>query len=254
VESWKKDGYALVETGISHKFYEEAADAAYTFIAALSEEQKQKLQRCFVGEDDKDHGLLGYSEFNPTKVERGTDRAFFHYHPEVKKLFAQELADVPEAQEFVTRMDAIWYASFAAAEAVVADLDKTNPGLRAALLPPGIPPAFTIRFVLYKKPPEGQLLSSAHYDRSSVTLALAESSPGLRIRDAEGNMNLITRPDGVTPVMASKGMQKFAPSIPLSWHDAVQTTDATVRGTHSRWVAIGQLFSGGLRLLDTDAS
>lgn len=248
-DSWRKDGFAFVETGVSQAFYESAAETTIQFLSTLSDADKKKMQQCFKGEDDTEPGLLGYSEFHPTKPERGTEKVFFHYHPEVERLFSKEFASTPGAERFLASMRTIWGTGLAAALAVVNDLERTNPGVREQLLPSGTPPAFVIRFVLYKKPPEGSLLIQGHHDRSSVTLALAESSPGLRVQNSEGRMNLINKGDGTAVVMAGKGMERIDPSIPLSWHDAVETSDVGVDETHSRWVAVGQLFSGGLKLL-----
>lgn len=250
---WRKDGFAFVETGVSQTFYESTAETAMQFLSSLSEADKKKMQRCFKGEDDSEPGLLGYSEFHPTKPERGTEKIFFHYHPEVEKLFSEEFARTTGAERFLASMRSIWGAGLVAAQGVVRDLEKKNSDIREQLLPSGVAPAFVIRFVLYKKPPEGTLLIQGHYDRSSVTLALAESSPGLRVQDSNGRMNLINKSDGAAVVMAGKGMARIAPSLPLSWHDAVQASDACVDEAHTRWAAIGQLFSGGLRLVDTSA-
>lgn len=248
-DSWKRNGFAFVETGIPQSFYESAAETAMQFLSSLSEADKKKMQQCIKGEDDDEPGLLGYSEFHPTKPERGTEKVFFHYHPEVERLFSNEFARIPGAQKFLSSMRSLWGSGLVAAEAVVNNLEKTNPGVRAELFPREKPTAFVIRFVMYKEPPEGNLLAKGHYDRSSITLALAESAPGLRVQDSEGRMNLIEKQDGAAVVMASKGMERIVPSLPLSWHDAIQASDETVDDTHVRWVAIGQLFSGGLRLL-----
>lgn len=241
---WQEQGWATVKTEVRPETYEQAAMSFMRFISEVPDEQKEKIKAFFEGETSALPGLIGYAEQKPARPEDGTHRIVFHYHPQVESLFAAEIeAAGGPTKEFLQQARAIWDSTLTLAQAVVRDLENDYPGIYDAFFPPGVEPGLVLRFILYKKQPHGAVLQKGHHDRDAITLALAESGPGLRIGKDAKSLKPIQRKKGEAVVMAGVGMRKFDENLSLTWHDVVQDTD------DERWSLIAQLFVGGLRLM-----
>lgn len=248
---WSRDGFTRVRREEPHGRYAAAADAFAAFAPHITGERKENIRRRIESGRPSQPGFIGYSDFFPKTPEEGVDRVFFHYHPAVRETFGTELTGIPGAEKFLDSAEPLWRSALSSAEDVVRSLETRYPGLYGRFFPKGIPPAFVIRFVVYAPGGDTGCLQKPHYDRCPITLALAESAPGLRVKNSDGQMTSVSRKHDEAVVMTGPWMRNLDPDFPLSWHDAAAVSG---RGTNeARWVAVGQLFPGGLNFLEEEA-
>jgi isopenicillin N synthase-like dioxygenase len=96
-----------------------------------------------------------------------------------------------------------------------------------------------LRFLAYTQTEPGDFLATGHYDRGTVSLAIAESAPGLRIGKT---------PDTVKDIIHEPGYGLFFPGINLkeltdetfapSWHDVVQKDSNAFQPGCARWAVV----------------
>ncbi|MBX9765543.1 hypothetical protein K2X83_02790 [Patescibacteria group bacterium] len=248
LEQWRERQWAAVDVEVPPGAYESAAAAFTEFIRDVPDKLKRAI--CVAVSSEGENATrtdLGFRERKPESDTDGEDKAYFHYSPEVETLFASEIeaAGAP-AKNFMKHARKIWDAAFTAAERVVRDLEEEYPGMYKGFAPSGMLPFLKLRFLMYRKVPKGKLLGVGHYDRGTVTLALAESAPGLRIGRDHADLKKIQRERGEAVVMAGTAMRLIEPDrakLPLSWHDVEQSEGASLNETDARWSIIGLLNS-----------
>ena len=86
---------------------------------------------------------------------------------------------------------------------------------------------------------EGDFLAKAHYDRGALTLALAESSPGLRLGENEEKLEEIVHKDRSLIFMPSLRFNKVtSKEFTPTWHDVIQKKSERVNSQVSRWAIV----------------
>jgi hypothetical protein len=117
-------------------------------------------------------------------------------------------------------------------------LNEHHPGIYQKIFSANADRLLCLRFVKYDPAGKGGFLAKAHYDSGSCALALAESSPGLRVGKNNQTLKEIVRHGNTGIFMPAFtfakdiGSEDFSPA----WHDVVQKNNLSE--TVARWAII----------------
>lgn len=217
----------------------ELSSAAEVFLAFLTLPQEVKDKFYFKLDKHLRKADVGYVRKN--RDEGGNDnKEYFHYHPRAQKEFKEhdEFLD-RRVQDFFTYADKIHRAASNTMEETIRLLDTKFPGTYNRFFPEGIEPRFYLRFLKYETGKEGDFLAKSHYDAGTCTLAMAESSPGLRIGKTETSMKPVTHTEGTAIFMPAYSLQAVTSDIfSPAWHEVVQLEEDKVSSGVARWAIV----------------
>ena len=236
-EGLKKDHYVGVPFPYDHQSLDDAMQSFLRFLA-LPEETKNRLQVSLSSKHRR--GDLGFTYRQ--KLEGNTyndQKSFFHYHPKFKQTYAQEIAADPVMRDFIERADKIWHAVYEATGQVLKRLDSRYPGIYDKVLKTETP-HIILRFLRYDIRTPGKYLAKPHYDAGSMTLALAESGPGLRIGSCPDDLKAIAHHDRQAVFFLGANIAQILNPEPLKpgWHDVVQVGEKPKDNTYARWAIV----------------
>jgi isopenicillin N synthase-like dioxygenase len=98
-----------------------------------------------------------------------------------------------------------------------------------------------LRFVAYEQRPDTERLAEAHYDMSTLTIAMCETHPGLRLGKTQKDLAPYQRDPDQPVLFVGAGWLKLHEQLGLTtdllptWHDVIQ--DDSVRGFTTRRMA-----------------
>lgn len=238
--------WAHIKTSLSPKDYARAAEAFIRFVREVPDDKKTAISSALSATgENATRTDLGYRERTPQSDSDGEHKAYFHYHPDAEDLFARELREAgAPTGKFIAEARKIRMGATVAAQKVVRELDTHYPGMYDAFFRDGEEPSIKLRFLLYRKTGPGKHLGVGHYDRNAITLALAESAPGLRVGKDTASLTRVSRGPGEAVVMAGTMIREFEPDkekLPLSWHDVEKSDQATLDETDARWAIIAMV-------------
>ncbi len=216
----------------------ETAVKAFFRFMELPEATKRRF--AFKLEDYQGQMEMGY--WTRSRAEGKADnREYFHYDAAADEAFRKTGADCPELITFMDAAKIVYQATVPTLREAVQIIDEVYPGIEKKIFEPGSGRFLQapIRFLGYPNTDPGDFLASGHYDKGIVTLAIAESAPGLRIGKT---------PDTVQDVIHEEGYGLFFPAIQLepltnphfvpSWHDVIQKDQDTFTSDYSRWAVV----------------
>ncbi len=221
---------------------EELDDVARHFLDFLTLSQDVKDRFTFIL-DEKDRGSnAGYARKLKTRGD-SDDKEYFNYRGTTERLFADLIAEYQgdsRVQNFFKSARKVLDAATETLKKVIKVIDARHGGIYNKIFSEHADRLLALRFIKYDASGRGEFLAKAHYDRSSCTLAIAESSSGLRIgKDVthlkevfrHGNTALffpsLTFADGV-------GSSEFTPG----WHDVVQKSNQAYSKDVARWAIV----------------
>ena len=174
-------------------------------------------------------------------VEDKDNKEFFHYHPVLTEHFKNlPVLQDPTTVEFFSHAQTIYTACVQATNEILSAFEVEFPGIRKQLISPdGAIGMSTIRFLKYEPAGSGNFLAKGHYDRGTMTLALAESAPGLRVGKTAEQLALVTHKENTALFMPALLFSditdaRFTPA----WHDVVQTSENVYRTDAARWAIV----------------
>ncbi len=222
--------YTAVPFGRSQEEIAEVMAAFYDFLAL----DQQTLANCKSKLDSKSRRSdLGY-EKRESSGSHFDDKEFFHYHPALWEEMSVSMHENPVIYKFITRAHLMWEAARSAVQLPLAHLETRYPGTRIPYL---VNNKFILRFLRYSPAKiKGELLAKGHFDAGSMTLAIAESAPGLRMRHSSGTMQEVTHEEGRALFFLASTFQKqvndshFHPA----WHDVVRKSE----NNEVRWALV----------------
>ncbi|MBP9762810.1 2OG-Fe(II) oxygenase family protein [Patescibacteria group bacterium] len=215
-----------------------AVDAFFRFMT-LPEETKQKYSFRI---DPEDRGTeVGY--WTRSRAAGNKDnRGYFHYSLVGDERFRKEGADCKELIEFLDAAKPLYEkVTMTLREAVQAIDQGRGTQLVQRIFEPGsgLVQNIPLRFLAYTQTEPGDFLATGHYDRGIVSLAIAESAPGLRMGKT---------PDTVKDIIHEPGYGLFFPGINLqdltdetfapSWHDVIQKDVNAFQPGCARWAVV----------------
>ena len=164
----------------------EAADSFLNFLAKTSNYIKNKINSAIdpnernIAEPTTEIGYMRKKKkaFNDTNND---DKEVFHYHPYVEEVAKERDCLTTEVSQFFEHARPVYDAAVHTTKKIIEVLETKYPEIRFHFFPQNMPERFHLRFLKYDPKKSGENLGRAHYDRGTITLAIAESSPGLRI-------------------------------------------------------------------------
>jgi isopenicillin N synthase-like dioxygenase len=170
----KAQGYAPVHFPLCKK---ELVDAAESFLEFLTVNPAVKSALEKKRETDSGYDL-GYISRDQKQGDYETKEAF-HYHPAIDKL-AEHLNN-PRVTRFVGQARQVYSASIRVLEGIIEAMVLQEPHLKDLFFKKEENKCY-LRFLSYPVQAVGKTAADGHYDRGPLSLALAESAPGLYIK------------------------------------------------------------------------
>lgn len=173
------------------------------------------------------------------------NRGYFQYAPVGEETFRKTGQRHPELIDFLDKARIVYDSVIHSLEETALVIDAVHPGIHEATFNPGTGRIIRapLRFLGYPTTDPGDFLATGHYDKGALTLAVAESAPGLRIGKT---------PETVKEIVHEAGYGLFFPGIQLahftndtfapSWHDVVQKDQDAYKKSYARWAVV--LFNG----------
>lgn len=233
----EKHHYVTVPFPYDHHFLDESMQSFFRFLN-LSPATKNRLRTSLSSKHRR--GDLGFTYRQKSEGHTYNDqKSFFHYHPKLKEMHAKEIEADPVLKDFIERADKIWHAAYFATEKVLSRLESYYPGIQAKVLKTHTP-HIVLRFLRYDIRTPGKYLAKPHYDAGSMTLALAESGPGLRIGSCPQDLQHIAHHDQEAVFFLGANIpQLINPgALKAGWHDVVQVGAKSHDNTYARWAIV----------------
>ena len=233
----REKNYANLPVTIPESDIKVAMDDFFRFLD-LPQDVKNKFWHML---DIKNHGSeVGYAR---KSIENGDldEKEFFHFTPYSEDAFRHRPEmDIQEVRQFFASAKNILDQVTAIVDGLLEIFEAEYPGIKKKFLPGDMRPFFCLRFLKYDAAPKGEFLAKGHYDRGTMTLAIAESAPGLRIGRNEALLKPVDRSEGSVLFMPGFRLQDIVPpeQFPPAWHDVVQSSDHEFKPGAARWAMV----------------
>lgn len=217
------EAYAQVKFPIPHADLREATSRYLAFCALPDSYTKPLFYEAQNGKRASQVGQV------VKKGKAGEDRKrYFHYRDGLPDwLIANKVKRTDELNSFLEVAEAIHEQASETMYEHMQELDESYPDLVESHFPAHGDRDFYTRFLVYHPNKDNQL-ARGHYDLSTLTLALAESDPGLRIGKDQKSLQPVEHIDGEAKLFLGAGWKKQYPDspLPIGWHDAVRINQA----------------------------
>lgn len=243
-QSLIEQGYAPVPIGVERQDLQNVMDSYMGFLE-LPEEFHQATVFDLTDRGDGDFGQ--YTRVAGEMGERGIrpdNKDIFHFGSMSRQVIEARLAgELPHKLiDFLDICESLYWAAQRAKRGAIAELDCAGSGLMQVLSPERSTINDVLRLIAYYDN-EGPL-AKGHFDRSTTTLAIGESHPGLRIAPAQNGMVIDADAEYMSDVESrledveyQPGVAKFFlgagwnrlpselregnPDLPLGYHDVI---------------------------------
>lgn len=230
----RERAYAQVETGMD---YADINEAVKLYLDFCQEPDSYTGQIAYEHENGKRGSQVGHV----IKGGEGQDRKrYLHYRDGLPDwLMASGVEITPQLDRFLEAAEAIHERACSTMRENMVELDGKYPGLVGMHFPEHGDRDFYTRFLVYHPTKTGQL-ARAHYDLSTMTLAMAESAPGLRLGGDSYNLQPVQHREGEGKLFLGGGWRNVYPDsdLPLGWHDVIQADQETVNEDVVRWAVV----------------
>ncbi len=227
----------------------DVSSAMQTFLEFLQLPEEFKTQIIYEGDGRRRNTSAGYSHSSYEAAKGVIDtnkdnKHLFQYTPDIWTKFEASKVDWPrEAKEFLDVARDVWEISRQAETNYLSKYEDKFPGLVGLHLPQDGVTNNHLRFLAYEPGVEGNL-ARGHYDKSTGTIAIAESCGGLRLGVNDSDLALYQR-DHNEPVFfhglgwtkLHKQLGRLSTELP-AWHDVVETDAPKVSDEILRWALI----------------
>jgi hypothetical protein len=206
-----------------------------TFYPFLASEECSHIY--FKLDEDSRRSDLGYV-LRESRNTHFDDKVYFHYHPAIWEQYKGWIDEHPITKRFLEHAHRIWLAAGETIEGPLAHLNYRYPGLAMQFL--GQAPEkrkYLIRFLRYSpKEVKGDILAKAHFDAGCMTLAIAESTPGLRIGRDQESLREVAHRDRQALFFLSSTFQAQVEATYFhpGWHDVIRKSDDNT----PRWAVV----------------
>lgn len=177
---------------------------------------------------------------------------FFHFHPALFKKYESFLQEHPVVLDFMSKAQPIWELAYQTVYNILQSLDKKFTGVLKKVFDTDEDHVHVLlRFLKYDWQESGKYLAKPHFDAGSFTLAIAESSPGLRIGSCPDDLKLVEHKEGHAIFMLSSNFEQIMSTNELSagWHDVIQLDETLVGKPFARWAIVAFIEGHGLKAL-----
>jgi hypothetical protein len=192
-------------------------------------------------------GDVGYQSRQASDHLYNDNKEFFHYHPALFEHYPDFLLQNPIVNDFVLKAKPIWNLVYQTIQEIFTILEPTFPGLSDNVLKTK-EPHLLLRFLKYDWANSGKYLAKPHFDAGSFTLAIAESSPGLRIGSCPDDLALVDQKPNHAIFMLASNFQKIMKTDDLKpgWHDVIQLDETLIGKPFARWAIVAFIEAHGV--------
>lgn len=184
-------------------------------------------------------GDIGLKHRDPEEDIYNDSKDFFHYHPIIEEEYKDFIAANPIVKNFLQNASLIWKLAYQSTKEVLSFFEQDNSGTLDKIFGCDTP-HILLRFLRYNYPKSGKYLAKPHFDAGSFTLAIAESSPGLRIGTKPEDLKAIEHMENSAIFMVSSNYKKILDNAELNpaWHDVIQLDESKIDKPFSRWAIV----------------
>ncbi|CEK10545.1 hypothetical protein [Legionella hackeliae] len=246
-QALQKQYYAQVPFSMNLAIFEEAIHAFFRF---LEEPDSIKNHIDFTIAPLHRRGDVGYKHRDAGDHVYNDSKDFFHFHPALFEKYEAFLKTNPIVFDFVSKAKPIWDLAYKTVYDILQSLDKRFPGVVKKVF--GTEHVhLLLRFLKYDWQESGKYLAKPHFDAGSFTLAIAESSPGLRIGSCPENLKLVEHKEGHAIFMLSSNYKQIMKTDDLfpGWHDVIQLDETFVGKPFARWAIVAFIEAHGVEAL-----
>ncbi|WP_131762358.1 hypothetical protein [Legionella jamestowniensis] len=243
-ENLQKSYYVQVPFPMDSVVFESAINAFFRF---LDEPEATKNHIDFTIAPLHRRGDVGYKHRNAGDHVYDDSKDFFHFHPALFGKYEEFLNANPVVLDFVLKAKPIWDLAYQTVYEILQSLDKKFPGLVKKVFDTEHAHVL-LRFLKYDWRESGKYLAKPHFDAGSFTLAIAESSPGLRVGSCPEDLTLVEHKKGHAIFMLSSNFKQIMPTDKLSagWHDVIQLNETLVGKPFARWAIVAFIEAHGV--------
>ena len=240
VQEIKRDGFTSIPFMYKRNDFERAANRFLDFL----ELPLLTKSTFFAQTHPKDRGsTVGYvlrtgktiSDTSTDEIIKLDNKEYVHYNEYFEKYFGH-LVNQPRVKEFIDEARTIYTLAKGTLYELLKEYEKEFPNIKEQFFAKRKPPRFYLRFLKYDNVGEDGTIAKPHYDRGALTLALAESSPGLRIGPKDKQVE-VKHQDGQALHFPGMGIEEATRKgyLPPAWHDVVQKNKEPIRPGVARW-------------------
>lgn len=237
LQSLKTQYYAPVPFALPRHQIEEAVQA---FFAFLNEPDEVKSHMNFFFAPKHRRGDAGFYHREPGDHIYNDSKDFFHYHPDMYTKFPEFIKSQPVVKDFLDKAKPIWEQVYKTVDSILREIQHHVPGAHSKVFEGTGNMHISLRFLKYEWATSEKYLAKPHFDAGSFTLAVAESTPGLRIGSGPENLKLVEHQDGTALFMVSSNFQTVMESDALqpAWHDVIQLDETAIGLPYARWAVV----------------
>lgn len=232
----KSANYLKLPFTINSKELSQAADSFFEFLL-LPDDIKNHIQLKIT--PDHRRGEIGYWQRSSHDDLYSDDKEFFHFHPIIFDHYQDFIKNNRAIEQFLSQAMVIWQATYDLISQIMKILDSNYPGCWDKIFSSN-EPHIILRFLKYDWSKSGKYLAKPHFDAGSFTLALAESTPGLRIGKGPNDLEFVTHESDKALFFFSSNYRKIIESEEFSpaWHDVIQLDETQLGNPFSRWAIV----------------
>jgi isopenicillin N synthase-like dioxygenase len=222
-----KQGYSEIDFQVDQAVREVCMEDFLGFLERTPEAVKNRLGFMQPGKAKSEIGYIRRSK------EEGNDgKEFFHYHPAFEQFMdslptdLEKIVDQVEFQNFMEGARNIYKVALETVLSIAAMIDQYYPGAYEKMNSVEGRDTAVLRFLKYDLAEETETIAKLHTDRGAYTLAIAESSPGLRIAAGgrKSPLEIVHRPPEKALFFPGRKLKNITGEndFPPSFHDVVQ--------------------------------
>lgn len=246
-EQLQQQNYAQIPFPIDLKILQQAINAFFIF---LEEPEHVKNHINFTIAPAHRRGDVGYKHRKADDHIYNDSKDFFHFHPAIFKKYESFLDKNPVVTDFLIKANPIWHAVYETIHHILSSFEEKFSGVVNKVFNTEHE-HILLRFLKYDWQQSGKYLAKPHFDAGSCTLAIAESSSGLRIGTCPDDSKLIEHQNDHAIFMLSSNFKQILNTDDLlpGWHDVIQLDETTIGKPFARWAIVAFIEAHGVKAL-----
>lgn len=226
-------------------------DAVAAFFKFLQEPNVIKNHIDFRLDTTHRRGDVGFKHRDANDHMYNDNKDFFHFHPAIFKKYSEFLKENPAVNDFLIKANPIWDLAYKTSSEILRSFDQRFPGSWNKVFGTEKDIHILVRFLKYDWQESGKYLAKPHFDAGSFTLAIAESSPGLRIGRGPKDLQLVDHKEGHAIFMIASNFKKVMDTdqVTPGWHDVIQLDSTLIGKPYARWAVVAFIEAQGVEAL-----
>lgn len=243
----QQQGYSQVPFLMAPLAVEESVQAFFKF---LEQPVHIKSHIDFSVAENHRRGEVGFRHRDPGDHIYNDAKDFFHFHPAIFEKYEDFLNTNPVVDDFMKKAKPIWDLAYTTVRDILKTFEPEFPGVCDKIFDTPCP-HILLRFLKYDWQSAGEYLAKPHFDAGSLTLAIAESCPGLRIGKCPETLRLVPHDSENAIFMIASNFKKVMDTDTLfpGWHDVIQLDKSLIGKPFSRWAVVVFLEAHGVEAL-----